>query len=254
MTERPVIAVSSCNKLIEEEAATVAKNRYLDTLGRFADAVPVVVPPLGKPEDAAEIVSRVDAILLTGSVSNVEPHHYGSTASNRGPHDPTRDITTISLIRAARHFGVPIIGVCRGLQEINVAFGGTLSDGREAQDWAHHAGEDQPLEQMFEHLHKVTFAPASVLARITGQSEAEVISVHFQHIERLGEGLRIEATAEDGVIEAISSREAEPQVIAVQWHPEWRPEQRPHDLRFWRLVGDMARRHRHQGRNQAIGA
>jgi len=253
MADRPVVAVSSCNKLVENEPACAVKNRYLETLARHADVVPLVVPPLGKPDDAAEIVARVDAVMLTGSASNVEPHHYGSAATNRAPHDPARDITTISLIKAARHFGVPIIGVCRGLQEINVAFGGSLSDGRELDEWSHHAGEDVDIEEMFAHTHKVHLAPASLLSRVIGQSEVEVISVHYQHVERLGDGLRVEATADDGVIEAIASREAQPQVLAVQWHPEWRPEQRLHDLRFWHLVGDMARRHKETGHQHAVG-
>lgn len=238
---KPVIGISGCNKVLEGEPAHAVKARYVDGIAVYAGAIPLIVPALGRPEDAPAIVERLDAIMLTGASSNVESLHYGAVAG-RGPHDPGRDRTTLALIRAARDRGIPVIGVCRGFQEINVALGGTLRDQRDGGDQSviHHAPGDPSLNDMFDHYHEVDVAPGSILENITQCRRLRVNSVHFQMIDRLAEGLRVEATADDGVIEAVASRDGQ-SVYAVQWHPEWHPESRPHDMAFWRHVGEMAR-------------
>lgn len=255
MQNRPVIGIIGCLKPLDGETAFTVKARYVEGVARFADAIPLVIPGLGRPEDAPGIVSRLDAILLTGSTSNVEPMRYRGAGEGREPKDSGRDATSIALVKAAKFYGVPVIGICRGLQEINVALGGTLIDERDAPgDFSHHAPDDADLPGMFGHAHTVEVSPGSALSRITGPGEIEVNSVHYQRVGQLGEGLRVEAVASDGVIEAISSREAVPQIFAVQWHPEWRPEERQHHLAFWRQVGEMARTHAasaHAGRRSA---
>ena len=241
MTDRPLIAVIGCNKPLDGEPAQTVKTRYLTALAEEASAVPLIVPSLGRLEDAIAIVPRVDAILLTGSTSNLGPATYGA-AAGREPFDPSRDRTAFALIRAARHLGVPVIGICRGFQEINVALGGTLADERDAGTGLHHAPDGADLEAQFGFTHEITPAPASLYARLAGTDPLTVNSVHYQHVDRLGDGLRVEATSPDGVVEAFASREADPLVFAVQWHPEWRPRERAHDIAFWRWVGEAARR------------
>ncbi|MBU1175764.1 MAG: gamma-glutamyl-gamma-aminobutyrate hydrolase family protein [Alphaproteobacteria bacterium] len=241
MIDKPLIAVIGCNKMHEGEPAQTVKTRYLTVLAEQAGAVPLIVPSLGRPEDAAAIVARVDAVLLTGSVSNVSPAAYGGGVAHE-PFDPARDRTALALIRAARHFGVPVTGICRGFQEINVALGGSLRDERDAGTSVHHVEDEGDLEAEFAHGHEVTPAPASLLARLVGTGPVIVNSVHHQLVDRLGEGLRVEATAADGVVEAIASREADPLIFAVQWHPEWRPQDVAHHIAFWRFVGERARR------------
>lgn len=245
MLDRPVIAIIGCNKIVEGEPAHIVKARYVDAVVKHAGAAPLLVPSLGNMEIAAAIVPRVDAILLTGSHTNIEPRNYGSAEPGREPKDISRDRTSLAVIKAARHFSVPVIGICRGLQEINVALGGTLADERDlgAQGPSHHAPDGSEMDVMFAYSHAATAAPASLMARIAGTGDIEVNSVHFQRIATLGEGLRVEATSGDGVIEAIASREADPLILAVQWHPEWRPEERAHDVAFWHWVGEMARRY-----------
>ena len=242
MIERPLIAVIGCNKIVDGEPAQAVKNRYVTALSEQASAVPVIVPSLGRAEDAAVIVSRVDAVLLTGAVSNIEPRHYGSTAEAVAPSDANRDRTALALIRAARHFAIPVVGICRGFQEINVALGGTLADMRTSGETGHHAPDGATLEEQFAHMHEVTPAPASLFSRLIGTDPVMVNSVHYQRVDRLGDGLRVEATGADGVVEAIASREADPLIMAVQWHPEWRPTERAHDVAFWRWFGEAARR------------
>lgn len=244
MRQRPIVAVMGCNKPLEGETATTVKFRYVDAVARFGECVPMIVPSLARMEDAGDIVTSVDAILLTGSTANIEPHRYKSDEDAYHPVDPARDTTSIALIKAAKHFGVPLFGICRGMQEINVALGGTLIDERRSGEpkWSHHAPDHASLEEMFEHYHPAQVAPASFLNRLTGKQELQINSVHYQMVGELAPGLRVEATADDGVVEAISSREADPLIFAVQWHPEWKPETRQHDMAFWRNLGDMARR------------
>lgn len=241
MAQRPVIGVIGCNKMLEGEPAQTVKGRYVDAVSRYADAIPLIIPSLDRPEDAPAIIDRVDALLLTGAISNIEPHHFGD-GDGREPKDPFRDTTALALIAAAREADAPIIGICRGLQEINVALGGTLSDQRDDDTGSvtHHAPDDASWEDMFAQTHEIDVAPGSLLSQIVGASHLDVNSVHYQYVATLGDGLRVEATAHDGVVEAISSRDGHA-IFAVQWHPEWRPDTRPHDLAFWRHVGNLAR-------------
>lgn len=239
---KPVIGVISCNRTVDDEPAYTVKSRYVDAVWRHADAVPLICPSIADASDAESMVARLDAILLTGSSSNIEPSRYGA-ASGRAPFDPGRDGMAAALIAAAMTAGKPVFGICRGLQEINVALGGTLKDQRDAPgaDLQHHAPDDADLEAMFGHGHVVTALADTPMARIAGAAALAVNSVHYQSIDGLGQGLMVNARAADGVVEAVSSLPGAAPILAVQWHPEWRPEERAHDLAFWREVGRMSR-------------
>lgn len=239
---KPVIGVISCNRTVEGENAYTVKTRYVDAVARYADAAPLICPSLDQVDNAAAIVERLDAILLTGSNSNIEPARYGAP-SGRAPFDPARDAMSEALIKAAIAAGKPVFGVCRGLQEINVALGGTLMDQRDdpAAAISHHAPDGVSLEDMFGHGHVAEPVSGTPLARIVGDRPIAINSVHFQAVDRLGKGLVVNARAHDGVVEAISSVADASPILAVQWHPEWRPEARSHDLAFWREVGEIAR-------------
>jgi putative glutamine amidotransferase len=228
----PVIGVISCSREVEGEPAQAVKHRYLEAVLRYADAVPVILPNNQPTRNATAIVERIDALLLTGSNSNMSPNRYGGAAADTPPVDEGRDGFGLALVAACIDAGRPVLGVCRGLQEINVAFGGSLRDLRRdgAAAGAHHAPEGVALESMFAHAHRVRLAPESSLARLTAATDLEVNSVHDQAIDRLGDRLAIDATSDDGIIEAIHATDTAAPVIAVQWHPEWRPEGRPHDI------------------------
>lgn len=239
---KPVIGVISCNRTVDEEPAYTVKSRYVDAVWRYADAVPLICPSLAEISDVATIVARLDAILLTGSSSNIEPVRYGAS-TGRTPFDPARDGMSAALIAAAMAAGKPVFGICRGLQEINVALGGTLKDQRDDLDAAlqHHAAEGVSLEAMFGHGHGAVPVADTVMDRITGGQAMAVNSVHYQSIDALGHGLLVTATAEDGGVEAIASLPGATPILAVQWHPEWQPEGRPHDLALWHEIGLIAR-------------
>lgn len=242
LQHRPVIGIIACGRTVEGEPAQAVKHRYLEAVERFADAVPLIIPSNQSATNAAEIVARLDAVMLTGSNSNLAPRHYGSDRPGQEPIDDGRDHASQALIHAAITAAKPVFGICRGLQEINVALGGSLRDLRDTgKEDRHHAPADASLEDMFAFSHAIEIAANGTLHRLAETRQIEVNSVHFQAIDRLAEGLVINATGPDGVIEAVSATHTPAPVFAVQWHPEWRPETRPHDLAFWHYLGEAAR-------------
>jgi putative glutamine amidotransferase len=239
---RPVIGVIACGRTVEGEPAQAVKLRYLEGVERYADAAPLIVPTNQVPSGAPDIVARLDAILLTGSSSNIAPRHYGSDVPGQAPSDEGRDDFGQALVRAAITAAKPVFGICRGLQEINVALGGTLKDLRDSiGPDIHHAPAEAGLEDMFGFSHAIDVVPSSTLHRVVHAGRLKVNSVHYQAIDRLGEGLAVNATGPSDIIEAIAATTTPAPVFAVQWHPEWRPENRPHDLAFWHYLGEAAR-------------
>jgi putative glutamine amidotransferase len=160
-----------------------------------------------------------------------------------GPFDPDRDDMAMRLVAAMLDAGKPVFGVCRGLQELNVAFGGKLRRdlGDETRGLSHHAADGATLEQMFAHEHDVTLTPTGVLRHSFGAPRIRVNSVHFQGIDTLGDGLNIEAIADDGVVEAVSAWVGRAPVLAVQWHPEWNADADPQSASFFQILGRALR-------------
>ena len=244
MTARPVLGVACCTRTVGVEPAQAVMNRYVVAAMKFADSAALLVPALPDLMSAEEVAPRLDGLLLTGSPSNLEPHRYGeATRDAPGPFDPARDEMTLNLAKAMMDLGKPVFGVCRGLQELNVAFGGTLRRDTSANPEliAHHAPDGVSLAGMFEHEHAVTLTPGGVLAKGLGRERLTVNSVHYQGIGRLGDGLSVEARAPDGVIEAFSAEVGGAPVLAVQWHPEWQVEANPDSQGFFRLLGRALR-------------
>ena len=240
----PVVGVIACGRMVEGEPAQAVKHRYLEAVERHAEAVPLIVPTNQKPENAAAIVAHLDAILLTGSNSNIAPRRYGSDLPGQLPVDDGRDDFSHALIHAAITAAKPVFGICRGLQEINVALGGTLKDLRASVGpQHHHAPADATLEDTFAFSHAVEVVANGTLHRFAQADSLNVNSVHFQAIDHLAEALVINAIGPHDVIEAVAATTTAAPVFAVQWHPEWRPVGRPHDLAFWHYLGEAARSH-----------
>ena len=242
MTARPLLGISACNRPFGEEAAQVVIDRYMEAAMRHADAAALLIPARPDLMRASEAAARIDGLLLTGSPSNVDPTRYGDADGN-GPFDPARDAMSLALIDAMITLGKPVFGICRGFQEINVAFGGTLDRGLgdPARGLAHHAPDGVPLEAMFAHSHDVRLTPGGVLARAFGRDGLTVNSVHFQGVKRLGAGLLVEAAAPDGVIEAVSASPGGTPVLGVQWHPEWQTDRDAASSGFFGLMGRVLR-------------
>jgi putative glutamine amidotransferase len=198
-----------------------ANDEYIIAIRDGAGALPLLIPSTDSPLDIAAVLGAVDGLLFTGSPSNVAPSHYGATARAGTELDELRDATTLPLLRAAIAAATPLLAICRGFQELNVALGGSLHQhvheipGR----LDHREPKDVPLEVEYGPAHAITIAPGGLLARLSGMAEGQVNSLHHQGIDRLAPGLSVDATAPDGQIEAVSGAKAF--LLGVQWHPEW---------------------------------
>lgn len=218
--------------------------KYITAILDAAIGLPLLIPSLGEELDMAQLVDDLDGVFFTGSPSNVEPFHYGGDESRPGTlHDPQRDSTTLPLIPRAIAAGVPVLGVCRGFQEMNVAFGGTLWQHvhEVPGQHVHHEDPAQPLDVQYGPAHAVTLAPGSLLRGIAGRDRIEVNSLHHQGIRTLGAGLVEEARADDGLIEAFRVHDARSFALAVQWHPEWKPAGNPFSTALFAAFGAAAR-------------
>lgn len=196
--------------------------KYANAVSRAAGALPLLVPVLPEPLEIAELLAHLDGLLLPGSPSNVEPHHYDEGPSEPGTlHDPERDATTLPLIRNIIDAGMPLLAICRGHQELNVALGGTLHQNVHELPGKrdHRAPRDQPHAIRYAPVHPVDLSGS--LAGLAGAAVAKVNSLHSQAIDRLAPGLAIEAVSEDGVVEAVRVADAKGFALGVQWHPEW---------------------------------
>ncbi|HET9230847.1 MAG TPA: gamma-glutamyl-gamma-aminobutyrate hydrolase family protein [Vitreimonas sp.] len=243
--DRPVLGVISCNRETDNQAAQVVMTRYLTSALAYADAAALLVPAMPELMRAREVAPRLDGLLLTGTPSNLDPKRYGELIDDApGPFDPERDEMTARLIEAMLDLGKPVFGICRGFQELNVAFGGTLRrDMAEHPELiAHHAPSELSFSEYFEHKHPVTLTGGGVLQRAYARDELDVVSVHYQGVDKLGAGLNVEARAPDGVVEAVSAEVNGAPVLAVQWHPEWKADERPESQLFFRLLGRALRR------------
>lgn len=241
---RPVLGVIACNRTVETQSAQAVMTRYLVSAITYADASALLVPAMPELMHAKEVAPRLDGLLLTGTPSNLDPKRYGALVDDApGPFDPARDEMTAHLIEGMLELGKPVFGICRGFQELNVAFGGTLRrDMAEANDLiAHHAPSDKSFAEYFEHIHPVTLKDGGVLKQAYERDELDVVSVHYQGVDKLGAGLKVEATAPDGVIEAISAEVNGAPVLAVQWHPEWKAHENPQSQTFFQLLGRALR-------------
>jgi putative glutamine amidotransferase len=220
--------------------------KYIAAVAQAAEAIPVLIPSLGEGADFDSILASVDGILLTGSPSNVAPQHYAGPPSDPDTlHDPHRDATTLPLIPRVIAAGMPLFAVCRGFQEMNVAFGGTLW--QKVQDVPgmhdHRENKEDPLELQYAPAHEVELVPGGELQRIAGADRVTVNSLHSQGVQRLGDGLAVEAKAPDGLIEGFSVPAAPGFALAVQWHPEWQVMKNPFSRALFAAFGEAARAH-----------
>lgn len=243
---RPVVAVSTDVRAFENYVWHAAPRQYLEAAIDAAGVSPMLVPSFGDRLDFEAILANVDGVMLTGSKSNVHPSLYGGAANEaNGPYDEARDATTLPLIRLALARGVPLLAICRGLQELNVALGGTLAT--EIQDLPgridHRAPVSDDQDERFAIRQPVFVRPGSCLADVFGAGEVMVNSVHRQGVDRLGGKLAVEAVAEDGTVEAVSVVGAPAFAVGVQWHPEYWVKSDSASRKVFEAFGEAVRNH-----------
>lgn len=223
--KRPVIAIPADTKIMDGATWHAAPGQYLDAALNVAGLLPVIIPAFLENGDAATWLDRVDGLLVSGAASNVHPSLYGREATEAdGPFDHARDATSLPLIREAIARGMPVLAICRGIQELNVALGGTLESEIQEQPgvWDHRKPEGQDRDVSYAIRQPVFVREGSCIAQHLGVAgEIQVNSLHRQAIGRTAPRLQVEATAEDGTIEAVSVIDAKGFAVGVQWHPEY---------------------------------
>ena len=241
---RPLIGIPADRRMVGAHPFHMVGEKYARAVLEASGAAPLLIPSLAEELGFDELLERLDGLLFTGSPSNVEPQRYQGPPSAPGTlHDPARDATTLPLIRKAVEAGVPVLGICRGFQEMNVAFGGTLHQKLHEVPGHidHRDDESQPLEVQYGPAHDVTLEPGGVLRGLASSDRIRVNSLHNQGIDRLGAELAVEARAPDGVVEAFRVRAAQTFALAVQWHPEWQVMSNPFSRALFAAFGQASR-------------
>ena len=243
-SRKPVVLEPSCNRTMGEHAFHVAGKKYVDAV-RLAGCLPLIVPTaqLEEREERDELdalLDLADGVLLTGSASNVHPSHFGEPVHDISlPLDAGRDAWTLPLIPRVLARDMPLFAICRGFQEVNVALGGTLHQAVQEVPSRndHRAPSGAPTDVQYGPAHEVIVEAGGVLAAAGLPARFEVNSVHGQGVNRLADGLRVEALAPDGVVEAFTVREARGFNLCVQWHPEWQAASNPVSMLLFKRFG-----------------
>ncbi|QHQ34108.1 gamma-glutamyl-gamma-aminobutyrate hydrolase family protein [Algicella marina] len=228
---RPTVGIIGNTHLINDQYPAQAVGEHnISAVAEVTGALPLLVPALPSAADIPALLNTFDGFILPGGRPNVHPRFYGQEPTEaHGTFDENRDELVLPLIRAAVEHGTAILGICRGFQEFNVAFGGSLHP--EIRDLPgrlnHRMPPDGTLEEKFEHRHVVSLSPGGVFARVFGADEVLVNSLHGQGIDEVGERIVVEGYAPDGTHEAIHVAGAPGFALAVQWHPEWRAGEDP---------------------------
>jgi len=243
---KPLVGISCCRKQFGSFGSPnhAASDTYVRAVDHVVGATPVLIPANGEAADIASLLLRLDGIILTGSRSNVRPDYYEGPPHVEGtPEDEARDAVTLPLIRGAIAAGVPLLAICRGLQELNVALGGSLH--QRLQDLAGHFDHSTPMQPSARlrtaKAHAVRLVPGGLIHRLAATTEIAVNSLHNQGIDVLAPGLAIEGTAPDGTIEAVHVIGAPAFAYGVQWHPEYDFETDPLSRRIFTAFGDAVR-------------
>ena len=243
MTPLPRVGLPTDHKQIGAHPFLAVGEKYVRAVVEGAGCLPLLVPTLDPVLPLRDVLAGLDGLLLTGAVSNIEPHHYSDESSYEGNLlDPRRDATNLPLIPLAIELGVPVLAICRGFQEVNVAFGGTLYQKVHEQTGFldHRENKDDPLDVQYGPAHGIALVPGGVLAGLAGDTRATVNSLHGQGVRRLGERLVVEAQAPDGLVEAFR-HDGPAFMLAVQWHPEWKVRENAFYLATFRAFGDACR-------------
>ncbi|AZM55256.1 gamma-glutamyl-gamma-aminobutyrate hydrolase [Streptomyces sp. WAC 01529] len=233
---RPLVALACSAETWDEVPHDAVRHAYVAALEEAAECTVALIP--GPGHTFVDQLDRFDAVVLGGHETNVAPERYAAT-DGPGPFDTDRDTLALAVIPAAVEAGLPLLGICRGLQELNVAHGGTL---RAVE--GHREDLSLPRDEQYLPAHAIRIHADGTLYELTGRTaSARVNSLHGQAIDRLGPGLRIEAQAPDGVIEAVSVADSRAFGLAVQWHPEWYATTDRLSRKIFRAFGDAARKH-----------
>ena len=240
----PLVLVTADRSVSGTHQSHSAGEKYLTALTSGANCAPLILPALADEIAIDQFLSRVDGVLLTGGYSNIQPQLYGQQpVAGDDQRDTERDKTNLLLIEHILAAGVPFLGICRGLQELNVAMGGSLHQRiHEVEGMQDHREDTSaPMDVQYGLSHRISLQAGGILADLHGDHQPMVNSVHGQGIDRLAQGLRVEAVADDGLVEAVSVIDAQQFALAVQWHPEWKVRNNAFYLAIFEAFGNACR-------------
>ena len=244
---KPIVCISASLLPVANARFTAhaVGEKNVDALETFSQCIPLVLPAVGSRLDTASLVSQIDGLVLTGGRANVEPHHYdGPAFPPDEPIDPGRDGAMLAMTRACIAAKLPVFGICRGIQELNVALGGSLHyrihllPGKADHRMPRH--EDATPEEIFRPNHPIQLKSGGLFESLVSQSEVIVNSLHGQGIDRIADRLEVEATSPDGVIEGVRLKDDETFTVGVQWHAEWEPQNHELSRKLFEHFGDAA--------------
>ena len=229
--KKPLIGIST-NELTNFNGKQISHStglRYVNAVANFTNGIPILIPSDIKGNDLDELLGRIDGIVLTGGRANIEPHHFGGKPfPSDEPIDVGRDEIVLNMIPKCVNLGIPIFGICRGIQEMNVAYGGSLHYRvhllPNKNDHRMPRGEEVTVEQIFTLKHRIDFIENGYFSKLIGKDNCLVNSLHGQAIDTLSKELKIEALSDDNVIEAVSIPKHPSFAVGVQWHAEYEPE------------------------------
>lgn len=258
----PVVGIPCDIREIAPHPFHAVGEKYINGVAHGARAIPFLIPGFGAGRDLEpldglididDMLDHLDGVFLPGSPSNVEPRHYGGHEPRPTTMlDAQRDALSLPLIRRTITRGIPLFAVCRGLQELNAALGGTLFQHvEEVPGRMDHRAPDAPRDQQYEPVHDIEVTEGGLLHELTGLTRYKVNSLHGQGIDRVAPGLTVEAVAPDGQVEAVTVTRAPGFALAVQWHPEWRFQERPYDHVLFTAFGEACRAYRHARQEMA---
>jgi putative glutamine amidotransferase len=242
----PFVLIPSDNRMLGDHPFYVLGRKYTDAVHDAAGCHPLPLPSTATA-DLEAYLELADGVLLPGSPANVHPSHFGQDVRDPAlPLDPERDSVTLPLARLAVQRGLPLLAICRGMQEINVALGGSLLQAvhEEPGRLDHRADPDGDPDEQYGPSHPIEVVPGGELERILGTGPLQVNSLHGQAIDRLAPGLQVEARALDGTVEAVHISAHPGFALAVQWHPEWKAMHNPASRLLFRAFGDACRQAR----------
>jgi len=242
---RPVVGIVADLRTIGLHANHAVADKYVRPLVELSDVTPLLIPATDIADGAEGIIDALDGLFVPGGYSNVQRQLYGVEPAPEGEdEDPARDKSSMHLIKAALAASKPVFGVCRGIQEVNVLLGGTLHprlhevEGR----MDHREDKDAPIGVQYGPAHSVDVIKGGYLEDLLSERRFMVNTVHGQGIDRLAEGLTVEAVADDGTIEAVTVTDAKNYAVFVQWHPEWKASENPQSRKLYQAFGMALRR------------
>ena len=251
----PVVGIICDKEIIGPHPFHIAGDKYIKAISATSHCLPILIPAMADESTMDQLLTLLDGILLTGGYSMVDPLHYQKEAALAETKlDTARDGTSLPLIVKAVGQGIPVLGICRGFQEMNVAFGGSLHQKlhENGHYFEHRENKTLALEQQYGASHQVNVIAGGKLANIVNKAAFEVNSLHTQGVQHLADNLTIEALAEDGLVEAFSVTNSSAFAIAVQWHPEWQVEHNENSTKLFHAFGQACKANNNK-KSQARG-